>query len=595
MKKSIDLNKLSNYEYYSQNLLYIQSGEGLIPFNFKERHVQVKINEEWKEFRKRRLPVTLIILKARRHGVSTYIQSRMFQECHLKSHRQAITIAADDEGCSYIHNMSHTFYEFLPEQLKPMVKYKSSDRLVFDMPRTELTKRGGIPIGLKSSMRTVACNNRAGLGTGNHFIHFSEYAFYRDAESVRKSVIPTVFNVPDTSVIIESTANGMVGAGEAFYDEWKLAKEGKSIFKPLFYSWLEHEDYTRVFYDKREKESLLDTIDAEEKELIERYGATYEQLNWRRFQIKFLGEGVSQGDYLKGDLENFHEQYPVSDDEAFIVSGNRVFDRLVLKQYKENCKPSTWRGEVEGDRFAQDSYGNLKIWEMPAKGEIYVIPIDPSSGEPGATDFGCIEVLRVMSVKKTGLLATQCAEWHGRIGAETLGQIAVTLGIKYNNAILAPEVFGYGHAVLARIQALDYWNIFKRRVIDSIEKVSKTKLGWKTDPATKPSLLTYGRYIIKKKYVDIKSESLVDEMMIFVRDSSGVGASAYGRGKDDRVMTFLIGLKVIEQEYGEKGVEGGGVLMPSPEGKPLMGRDPLTYDSFWEKRAKGKYKNWMDL
>jgi hypothetical protein len=591
MKKTIDINKLSNYEYYSRNLLYIQGGEGLVPFDFTRRHVQVEINKEWKKFQQNKLPVTLIILKARRHGVSTYVQSRMFQECHLKSHRQGITIAADDEGCSYIHNMSHTFYEFLPEKLKPMVKYKSSDRLVFDMPKTELSKRGGIPIGLKSSMRTVACNNRAGLGTGNHFIHFSEYAFYRDAESVRKSVIPTVFNVPGTSVVIESTANGMIGAGEAFYDEWKLAKQGKSIFKPLFYSWLEHEGYKRRFFNAKEREELIDTLDPEEEELIDRFGATHEQLNWRRYQIKFLGEGVSQGDYLKGDLENFHEQYPVSDDEAFIVSGNRVFNRLALKEYKDKCKRYKWRGEVESDRLIKDSQGNLRVWEMPQKDEKYIITIDPSSGEPGATDFGCIEVLRVMNVKKTGLMATQSAEWHGRTGAEALGQIAVELGKRYNNAILAPEVFGYGHAVLARIQAMDYWNVFKRRVVDSVEQVSKTKLGWKTDSVTKPTLLTYGRYCVNNKLVVINSEDLVDEMMIFVRDETS--ASAYGRGKDDRVMTFLIGLKVIEQEYGESPVEGGGVLQPTDE-KPLKQGDPLHYDSFWDKR-KSKHKHWMDL
>lgn len=580
-----NVNRMGEYEYYCKNLLKIRTGKGLEPFNFENRFVQSRINKKWNEIAATGKPVMLIVLKARRHGVSTYVQSRMFHGCHTKSHMQGITIAADDEGCKYLHDMSHTYFEFLPEQLKPEVKRKSVQELVFDLPKSKLDKYG--PIGLKSSMRVVSCNNKAGLGTGNHFIHFSEYAMYRDAEGVRKGVIPTAFQEPGTFVVIESTANGMVGPGEAFYSEWCNAKEGESAFTPLFYSWLQHEGYTRPL-DKQDLENLRDTLNPEEEELREHHNATWEQLNWRRYQINFLGRFGDE----KGDIENFHEQYPTTDDEAFIVSGKNVFDRASLKAYKHGCKNPIWVGDIVGDELREDSYGMLKIWNHPINGEYYVLSIDPSSGEPGATDYGCMQVFRVLN-RKEGLVGEQVAEWHGKIESEKLGYMSTILGRYYNEALLAPEVFGYGSAVLNSIVKEDYANVLRRRIRDAITLTRTNRLGWVTSPSTKHDMLTLGRYCVNNKMIVLKSEALLDEMIIFVREEGGSGASAYGRGKDDRVMAFLIALQAIEQEYNDGTSAGSGVLEPSIDRveKHIRIADPLQNDDFW---ARPKSTHWLD-
>lgn len=591
MAINVTKEQLADYDFYSRNLLYIQAGEGLVRFDYSSRFVQREINKIWEHHKQGGVPLRLIVLKARRHGVSTYVQSRMFHECHTNSHRQGITIAADDEGCTYIHNMAHVFYEYLPPELQPETKYKSASKLVFDIPKAKQQKFGGH--GLKSSMRTVACTNKAGLGSGSHFIHFSEYANYRDAENVRKAIIPTAFQDPGTFVVIESTANGMVGPGEHFYNEWKKAKAGKSVFKPLFFSWLDHEDYVRPFLDISEKENILDTIDEDEKELQEEQQATLEQLNWRRNQITFLGAGIA-GESEKSGLENFHEQYPTTDDEAFIVSGNNVFDRAVLKEYKRACKKPEFVGDLSIGKLVPDSLGRLKIWEHPIPGEKYVAGIDPSSGEPGSTDFGAIEIFRVLD-RREGLIALQAAEWHGKLDAKVLGYLSVDLGVMYNKALLVPEAFGYGHAVVDAILDRDYWDIIKRKVMDAINRVAKDKYGWKTDPTSKPGMLTLGRYCINNKMIILNSEALIDEMMIYIRDAYGPGASSYGRGKDDLVMGLLIALSGIEQEYGEQHIYSKGVLQPAeqqPERPDI--RDKLHFDDFNPQRKLGS-KHWLDL
>jgi hypothetical protein len=594
MSVEIDISKLKNFEYYAKTLLKIQAGEGLIGFDYKKRFVQRKIDELWNQHLDKGLPVLLIILKARRHGVSTYVQARMFHECHTKSHRQGLTIAADEEGASYIHNMAHVYYEFLPSKLRPITKYKSGKRLSFDIPKTMAAKLGDKVKGLKSSMKVVPSNERAGLGTGNHYIHFSEYSNYRDADLVRKAVIPTAFNVPNMFVVIESTANGMSGRGEAFYTEWMRAKAGNSVFMPLFYSWLDHEEYVRPFFSITEREEFNDTFDAEEKFLQERHGATAEQLNWRRHQIKFIGSSISEV-RTQSDLDAFHEQYPTTDTEAFIVSGNPIFDRRKLRDLRGGIKEYIWRGDIEGDRIVSDIIGPIKVWQWRLDGCEYVISVDAASGEPGTTDFCCVEVFKVRDVTKHGIIAEQVAELHEKAEPQIIARKAVRLAKAYGNAVIAPEIFGYGDAVLNEIKRLEYWNILKRPTIASVDNASPTKLGWRTDNASKPIMVSFGRRCVLDDYVIIRSEALLDEMMIFVRDEGGT-ASAYGTGKDDRVMAFLISLMAIRMQFYMDNIwESPMGVQDPPADSPDRKQSPLHYDDFWDKgRNDGKRKSWLD-
>jgi len=590
-KKKIDITRLNDFDYYSHNLLYIQAGEGLIPFDYNNRFVQVQINKKWVSYENQGKPVRFIVLKARRHGVSTLIQAHMFHRCHTRSHRQAITMAADDEGASYIHDMSHIFYDYLPEPLKPQTRYRSRKSLTFDIPKSMASKKGVVgTMGLKSRMRTVPSHERAGLSTGSHYIHFSEYSHYRNAEDIRKAVIPTAFQVKDAFVIIESTANGMVGVGEAFYEEWSKAVRGDSTFTPLFFSWLDHEDYTEKFPSPDHKTKFIEKIQDDEMELIRDHNATYEQLYWRRNQIRFLGGRISDRGAALNDFEAFHEQYPTTPEEAFIVSGLPVFDRAVLRTMFINCKEHMWLGDIEGSRLLENSMGHLRIWEKPVKGAVYVISIDPSSGEPGATDYGCIQVLKV-GAPSSGMVANQVAEWHGKMSPEVLGQYGVMLAKLYNNGLFCPEMCGYGHATLVEAQRLDYWNIYKRRTLDTVRQTSTTKLGWSTTVATKPVLLSFGRLCINGRLVKINSKELLKEMMIFVRDE-GSGAAAYGSGKDDRVMSYLIGLKIINLEYGIDDLSNTGISDPPKFERRI--KDNLKYDDESDLKSITQKKGWLD-
>jgi len=66
-----------------------------------------------------------------------------------------------------------------------------------------------------------------GRGLTLSFVHLSEAAFFPGEDSFL-SLLPAVSDGDDTFVAIESTANGRVGPGKAFYDFWNSAVAGKA-------------------------------------------------------------------------------------------------------------------------------------------------------------------------------------------------------------------------------------------------------------------------------------------------------------------------------------------------------------------------------
>ncbi len=83
------------------------------------------------------------------------------------------------------------------------------------------------------------------------------------------------------------------------------------------------------------------------------------------------------------------------------------------------------------------SAGELRIWERPVPGALYVIGCDPSLGRTSA-EHGDHSALFVAK-RETGQRITQVAEWYGRIHAGDVGLVLAALGMEYNWALLNVE------------------------------------------------------------------------------------------------------------------------------------------------------------
>ena len=110
-------------------------------------------------------------------------------------------------------------------------------------------------------------------------------------------------------IVIESTANGF----EYFKELWDMAVKGESDFIPVFVGWNELTDYKMPYtgFELTDYEKNLQRI----------YNLSLEQLSWRRWCIK---------NNCGGDEQQFKQEYPINPQEAFISSGNCVFDKEIV-------------------------------------------------------------------------------------------------------------------------------------------------------------------------------------------------------------------------------------------------------------------------
>lgn len=130
----------------------------------------------------------------------------------------------------------------------------------------------------------TAENKEVGRSKSLTGLHLSEFAFYQDPEAILRSALQAV--VPDGKIFIETTANGF----NFFKTFWEECKRGERPFNPLFYK-------ASDFYSQ-------------------------DFLNQKKLELK----------------EFFNQEYPETDIDSFISSGQNYFDKQALKWYLENIK-----------------------------------------------------------------------------------------------------------------------------------------------------------------------------------------------------------------------------------------------------------------
>lgn len=363
-----------DFPYYAANLLHIST---------KDR--QVRLFSTWWPSQKRiwqnildklqsNQPIRLIILKARQMGASTLAEAMLFWQVHTKPNTRALILSQDRDSSGVIFDMAKTFYENLPANYKPMKRYSNRKELVFSNP-DEKTRH--LNPGLRSKIEVhTAGNYTPPRGANFHLVHYSEVGFWGNtAEEIIPAINPMVPSLPSTAIIYESTANGY---DNFFYKEWERAKNNESAFEPLFIPWAVMPEYSFTFNSKEEIAEFHDSLDDDEKDLVLTHNVTFEQLKWRRFKIRELGN----------DPEIFRQEFPATENEAWIYSGYPIFNRKIL-QTLQGRNP-IWTGDIDlsSEALLEDSTGLLNIYENPQPHGDYVIGVDTSSGT--GDDYSCM-------------------------------------------------------------------------------------------------------------------------------------------------------------------------------------------------------------
>lgn len=532
---------INDLGFYSKRYLKIKTKDKLlVPLKFNK--FQYELSDIVDDLKNQNKPIRIIVLKARQIGISTWGSSYLFHDSVSNKYTKSMMIADDSDNTNNIFNMHKVFYDNIPDEIRPMIRYSNAKTLSFENPNNE--QRQTYP-GLMSQ---IVCETggkaTAGRSGTLQNLHITEYAFWRNAADVTSGLLQAVPYIPGTFVLMESTANGMGGEGLEFFNKWKAAEAGESEYQPVFFPWWDHYEYELPVTNDF-------TLTAYEKELMKIYPAiTKEKLAWRRFKIK-----NEMGSALLSPEDQFRQEYPSCPEEAFLVSGRPAFNLDAIKSDIENYKNRPYK-QVSFDGFGNpydDKHGNFKIYWPPNPNEAYAIGADVAEGlETG--DFSAATVID----RQYRVVAT----YHGHTDPDLFGQELCKLGEYYNKAVLAPEVNNHGHATIAKIKSLKYLNIYKREIKEETADKMTLKLGWQTNRKTKMKMLDDFAACYRDKVIQIPDIDLLRQMTEVTINETGDIAL----GGKDRVVAVCIAIQAIDQ------APVGNLEVGYSENEPGMGK-----------------------
>lgn len=610
MKKTLGLEHFSDeafemervrhdFPYWAAKYAYIKSKGGGEDRLFVLNRPQRILVERLEATRNAGKPIRLILLKARQWGGSTCIQLYMawLQLLHDKG-LNSLIIAHQRAATDEIKNMF--------------------DRLILNYPSKLLTEEGDsgdkidngkkgkgeehvkktVSIGNSGTITCIPqrkCNIKLGSaerpdscrGGDYNLVHCSEVGIWKATagktpEMILRAACSGILLKPLTMIVYESTANG---TGNFFHREYEAAKAGTSQFDPLFISWFDIDQYSIPIENPRIfAEMLLKGKDSEGSESDRRQpgaylwwlwekGATLEAINW------YIAERSKYSEHALMAAE-----YPSDDVEAFVHSGQRVFDRYKVEELRNACRDPLFTGEIDSPlipstgRMVTDDYrrkqltevsffagqGSWKIWTPPQfntdawMDSRYVAVVDVG-GRAASSDWSVIVIFDREPMLR-GEPPEVVAQWRGHTDFDILAWKAALGASLYDDALLViesnsietrdPARYTDGDQsafLLNRLRDI-YPNLYARRQSEEdIMRGIPRKFGFHTNLSTKPLIIaTLVKVIREKMYVE-RDPACLDEYLSYERRPNGSFGAIEGC-HDDLLMTRAIGLHIIFHE-----------------------------------------------
>lgn len=510
-----------NTKAYIESYIKIRNKEGKI-VSFRLNSPQQKLYDIIKEQKQAKKPVRIIILKARQMGFSTLTESVLFKETVTKFNRRTGIITHKATATANLFNMSKLMLDCLPEDMKPSVKRSNAQELIFDNDNGT---------GLKSKIKCMTAGS-SGVGRSDTFdnLHLSELAFWEgDVTATLTGLFQAVPNLPDTMIIIESTANGF----EKFKELWDQAVAGESDFIPLFVAWYELPEYSMPYSGF--------TLTEEEKKLKETYNLTDDQLEWRRWCIR---------NNCQNDIDQFKQEYPSNPEEAFIGTGGCIFDKdAVINRLRYVPKPikqgyfvyneeDARRNIMSDIKWVNDKKGCIKLFKLPNMPAFtqYCIGGD-TAGDTQGDEFSS-DVIDAKTLEQVATLTMQTDE-------DLYAKQMYCLGMYYGWALMAIET-NYSTYPQKKLEELGYPKFYVREVVDRFDKSVTKQFGFNTNKKTKPLMLANLVELVREHTDIFNDEKTLRQMLTFVKKDGGKQEAEDGY-HDDKVMSIAIAHQAVGQ------------------------------------------------
>ena len=539
----------------------------------------MKLYNCWQWFRDHRLPVRIIICKARRAGLSTAVESLVYDDTTMHAHTDSLIVANERSPSENILDMCRTFWRETPVKVKigdetirvrPTLPREFNnnppkDRFVFESPPSRIFLASSRSIDAYLSYRFTN-------------IHATEASRYIDGHDLFRALYPTLIDSPHSALYVESTPNGQDGRGRWFYEQVMAAaqrkKTGYGETRLVFVPWHEMKySFSLPFSSPEKRQAFAQSMTGVEKDVMQKWDVSLEQMMWYRM--------VLNGPTCNGDQDIMDAEYPSDLATAFIASGSSVFSRKAIKRMMMNAREPIWEGDIYwgksdkdnasrpihetvreprflsvGEAYAEDreshvnekTFDNLRVWRWPKAGDRLFIGCDVGQGKPETDDgdpstvvVGCLNELAQDEMLMS---------WSGHINPIAFGEVASALAWGCLKMVrdrvpapqLAPEWTGPGTAMCTYIDKKNLYPHLWRYRFPGVHNMPASKhIGWESNVKTKPIMVGHTLRMVERNLIDIPDKDTILQMASYRQLDSYGDESSYGgaAGRHDDLVTAL--------------------------------------------------------
>jgi hypothetical protein len=517
-----DIVDSGSFPSYAREVLKIITMQGKLS-NLDLNMPQLKVHSVLGRQKDAGLPMRVIILKARREGVSTYIEGRYFCEINKRPMRYACVCSADTDATNKVFAMTSLFQAEIPAELKRPTDYSNRKEIIYSPPHRS------------QFLCQTAGKEVLGRGGLTHYLHATEFAFWAKAKEQLGGAAQEIPDDPETIIAIESTANG---TGGAFYDMYVDAverwKHNKSLdgYIPIFLPWFIFDYYRRTPPDYWKPTH-------EELEIQKKFKLDIDQLYWRNWAIE---------NKCQGDIRLFKREYPATWLEAFQATGHPVFTPGMI-EYQEKYIRDDYKVGLFDPRSGtfQERPGLPYGWKYVDEpgSEDHAIGCDTAeyklsdkSDEKSERDYdGAVVINRRLSGRKVK------AKWFGRASQHELGLQLIGAGKHFNMAYIGVEI-PKGVVALKLLVDSGYPNLYRQKKHEMQDSPEETdELGFRTTEITRHYLINDLISHFRAGGIIVQFQNILDQMKTFIWDKDGKPRHMPGKFDDD-IFSLAIALEV---------------------------------------------------
>ena len=532
------LEEITKYPEYLIEMIFtiVDKEKNTIPFflNDVQKEFLDILNTTIDKFKDEKITsMKFLVLKGRQQGFTSVITAYQLACTLLKKNFTGFTLADTGDNVKTIfQDKAKYIYNNLPEILKPTEKYNSKTELFFEK--------------LNSSWRINVASGEVGRSRTINFFHGSEAAFWECLISDIQSSLGEALT-KNSIQILESTANG--------FNEFKDLWDSKEWIN-CFFEWWKTKEYVLNFESMEIQKDFLNNIEIKQDWI-------WTRLKWLKYK-KHLNDEQLYWYYKKYNSyvnkDKIKQEYPCTPDEAFLNSGNCVFDTEIIAErkmelqeeykvnpYKQGYFDFKWHDEETKDyildstiKFVESPIGCIKIYQDVKKGAFYVIGGD-TAGD--GSDYFTGTVIDNTTGKRTATL-------RGQLQPDFYTHQIYCLGKYYNIALISIEVNFNVYPVI-ELQRLKYPNQYMREQFDNISKKMLQKNGWKTDGNTRPLIISEEQALIREHPELFSDIIMLEECLSFIYDEN-MRPDAQDGKHDDLLFSDMIAQASRWQQRVEK-------------------------------------------